>query len=59
MRTELDFSNGNNVALSLRTLAELCRRGDALVVWVETDEKAAQLTIVLTMREMPKIKGGP
>lgn len=31
-RPELDFSNGNNSALSLRILAEMCRTGEAKVI---------------------------
>jgi hypothetical protein len=44
---KLDFTNGNNSALSLRLLAELCRRGDALVL---SAEPATGADLVITLR---------
>ena len=36
IRPELNFANGNNSALSLRTLAELCRRGEVYITVAKT-----------------------
>jgi len=55
IKPKLDFTNGNNAALSLHALAEYCRRGEAkvLISDEEVDEFGA-LTITLFF---PEIKG--
>jgi hypothetical protein len=48
-RPVLNFSNGNNAALSLRTIAELCRRGDAEVI-MATESMGGKLTLSFKFR---------
>ena len=52
MKPGLDFSNGNNACLSLRTIAELCRRGECRVT--SYTDSFQELGIVTITFEFPK-----
>lgn len=52
MKPSLDFSNPNNTCLSLRTIAELCRRGECRVSTVT--DTYVELGIITITFEFPK-----
>lgn len=52
---KLDFTSDNNSALSLRTLAEFCRRGDAKVI--EPEQAGPNDVIVVVHFNGPAPRG--